>query len=373
MNRLLFPALAALLLPLGRATAQDNAVTLDVGAARLRFADRISASAISITPAIRVSAPRASLNAFGTFSRLGGASSNSGSVDASLFSDRLGALSGELEGVAGGSAHSDGARTGQMLGLVRLHVMAAARGLWVGGGAGRTWDGIWRSLVQGDAGAWLTRDANTLSLSVSPTMVEDTIRYTDIFFAARHETARWYLSGSVGVRAGAQIPTLPAERKVWGNLGATIWMTPRVGFVASAGTYPVDVSQGYPGGQFVSLSVRVRTAAPVVPAARVRGETVAEAPGSVRRFDVRRLSGDRHLMRIYAPTAHSVEVTGDFTQWTPVRLRAEAGGWWTTSLDLVTGSHQLNVRVDGEEWQVPPGLTKLVDEFGGTVGLLFIR
>jgi hypothetical protein len=44
------------------------------------------------------------------------------------FSRRASALTGEFGGSLGGSTHQDGTRTGQMLGLARLHVMRTGRG-----------------------------------------------------------------------------------------------------------------------------------------------------------------------------------------------------------------------------------------------------
>jgi hypothetical protein len=33
----------------------------------------------------------------------------------------------------------------------------------------------------------------------------------------------------------------------------------------------------------------------------------------------------------------------------------------------------MNVRINGGEWTVPPGMLSMRDEFGGTVGLLVIQ
>ena len=68
-----------------------------------------------------------------------------------------------------------------------------------------------------------------------------------------------------------------------------------------------------------------------------------------------------------------VELSGDFTAWRPVQLRGEDGGWWSVSLPIAPGTYQMNVRVDGGGWIVPPGLTAIADEFGATVGILTIE
>jgi hypothetical protein len=54
-------------------------------------------------------------------------------------------------------------------------------------------------------------------------------------------------------------------------------------------------------------------------------------------------------------------------------MKAAGRDWWTVTLPLSTGAYQMNVRVNGGEWLVPPGLTPLKDEFGGTTGLLVVR
>jgi hypothetical protein len=42
-------------------------------------------------------------------------------------------------------------------------------------------------------------------------------------------------------------------------------------------------------------------------------------------------------------------------------------------LPLKPGKYQMNLRIDGGNWLVPPGLLSMSDEFGGTVGLLVIE
>ena len=81
----------ALLLPLSAAAAQDPVVSIDVGGARMRFADSINATAVSLSPAFRVAGALASLSASGTISRLSGATTRSGIVDAALSTRRRGA------------------------------------------------------------------------------------------------------------------------------------------------------------------------------------------------------------------------------------------------------------------------------------------
>ena len=73
-----------------------------------------------------------------------------------------------------------------------------------------------------------------------------------------------------------------------------------------------------------------------------------------------------------APKAHSVEITGDITGWDPQPFRAEGNGRFSIVLPVTAGTSQINVRVDGGQWTVPPGLTVVKDEFGTPVGILVV-
>lgn len=353
------------------ARAQSSSMSVDIGTARTRYADSIDATAMSLSPAFRAAGWRASISASGTLSQLSGASSNSGVLDGSLFTGTWHFLSGELEGVAGGSAHSDGARTGQMLGSGRLHLIQGSYGAWVGAGVGRTWDGAWRGVRQGDAGAWVAGTPGVASISVSPTVVDDTIKYTDTFVSLHRAMSTFDLDASIGARVGQQLPTLPANRTTWGSIGATFWLKPAIGVVASAGAYPVDFTQGFPGGQFLSVGLRFATGSSES-STSVAAAPLNESPsGGVTVFDVSGVGASRRI-RVYAPAARSVDIAGDFSEWAPIALQLQGDGWWTVSLPLSSGAHEVNIRVDGGAWLVPPGLTSATDEFGGSVGRLII-
>jgi hypothetical protein len=347
--------------------AQRRSIFIDVGAARMRFADSIDATALSVNPTVRLNSPRGSVDASVTLSSIGGAMSNFGLLSANLVTDRAGLFAGEVEATTGGSFHSDGTRTGQLLGFARMHVTTSSRGAWLGGGVGATWDGAWREVLQGDAGGWLSRGSSLVSLRLSPTIVDDSIRYSDAFVSGHQEWLNWEFDASFGARAGDPIPTLPANRSIWGSAGATYWATNRLGIVAGAGVYPVDFTQGFPGGRYISLSVRIRPAT-------VSMRPVEPPDPQLRTFQLHAEGGDTYRIRVRAPSARVVEVKGDFTLWRAVPLDPESGGggWWSVALPISRGTHEVNVRVDGGAWSVPPGLTPLRDEFGGRVGLLVV-
>jgi hypothetical protein len=360
--------ISAILVPLA-AHGQGTSFWADIGSARIRYADSIDVSALSVSPTFRAAGQRATLAAAATLSRLTNAWSNSGLLTASTRVARAERFSTEVEGQAGGSLHSDGARTGQYLASARARVEGPARGLWLGAGLGQSWDAELRNVIQGDLGAWIARGANSATIQVMPTRVNGTIEYADTFAWIRSITARWQFDGTAGYRAGDRLPSLRGTGATWGSAAATLWLKPRVGLVASAGTYPVDLIQGFPGGRFLSLSVRWRPSEPMDIPQALR----EDGPGlEVRAFGIERVAGETRRVRVLAPRASRVEIAGDFTQWDALAMTPQAGGWWTVTLPISSGKHEVNVRVDGGAWRVPPGLVIVEDEFGGSSGMVLV-
>jgi hypothetical protein len=168
---------------------------------------------------------------------------------------------------------------------------------------------------------------------------------------------------------------LARESSAWGSVAATLWLTSHVGLVAAGGTYPVDYTQGYPGGRYLSLAVRFggRPMSAAALSSRAQARTPLRSTAAGPRLEIAALPNGRRAIRVQAPGARSVEVMGDFTAWQPLELTAAPGGWWTATLAVAPGMHQLNVRVNGGAWDVPVGALESVDEFGARVGVLNLR
>lgn len=88
------------------------------------------------------------------------------------------------------------------------------------------------------------------------------------------------------------------------------------------------------------------------------------------RLAIARLQGTAAVLTLRRPGAASVEVMGDFTDWRPVAMAPALGDVWSLTIAIPAGVHQINLRVDGGPWTVPPGLPRADDEFGGEVGVL---
>ena len=154
-----------------------------------------------------------------------------------------------------------------------------------------------------------------------------------------------------------------------------MWLTRRLAIVLGHGAYPVDLSQLAPGGRYTALSMRIATRPPALRdalARSVRYPTPSVVRPVVATFDVKRNRDGTVRIRVRAPGAGSVELVGDFTDWDPLALERTIGDTWQIILPLASGTHRLNIRVDGGEWGVPPGVGTAQDEFGGVVGLLLI-
>src|SRR5690242_12825837 len=352
--------------------AQRVESSVDLSGTNVWYADSIRSGGASVNPAVRVDWSRATLNGAASVSRLaGGQLSTQAVIAPSVFTPSLGRLALELAGSLGGSTHADGSRTGQGIGLARAHAIAGRAGAWIGGGVGRTWDGvIWRGVRQGDAGAWLERAGMTTVATVAPVIVQDTIRYTDVQASWRYPVGAYELGATAGVRAGETGAAVGGSSRTWASVSAVAWFARGLAIVASGGSYPIDFTQGYPGGHFVSVALRIASR-DGRPAARAETAT-RDRPAAATSFEVR-ATGTTKELRFYASAARSVEISGDFTRWQPLALQRGGDGWWSTAMAIAPGTYQMNLRVDGGPWLAPPGLLATRDEFGGIVGILTIQ
>ena len=372
----LLAAAAALTAP-SPAAAQRAGATVDLSGVRLRYADSVDATAASLGSGLNLVWPRFRADLAGSFSRFdGGDWAVQGSVIGALLIPATSWLAGEAGGWTGGSAHRDGTSTGQALATVRAHFLARGAGLWLGGGLGGVRsDDTGNRVRHWEAGGWLRRGGASVVASVSPTRVGDDVRYTDTQLFAVWTSPRVELSGTAGHRSGGEAPSTGGGSETWGNASASLWVAPRAAVVVSGGTYPVDLTQGFPGGRYVSLGLKLATRRQTVePGWAGRPARAREPAGpAVTAFRVNAAPAGEREIRVRSPGAARVELSGDFTRWEPVALTAAANGWWTARLRIAPGTYQVSVRVNGVRWIAPPGLVEVTDEFGGSAGILVIE
>ena len=344
-----------------------------------------------MTPAASVSADRGALDAYLSFSQLrAGGWTSQGSLRGSAFTPVSNGVLGELYGASGGSAHDDGTRTGELRAMLRGHAVTTHRGASLGVGAGRTWDGVaWRNLIEGELGFWSRpMDDAILNATFRPTVVDDSVRYTDSEISAQWSSSRVELGAVAGARAGRRSRGTMASAATWGSVNVVGWLTSSLAVTGGVGSYPVDLTQGFPGGRFAVFALRLavgpgrpqgQSAPAPVAAADIANATALprtdDQPSRlVDDFMVGAPTSAAHSLsiRVHAPSARSVEINADFTDWSPVTMVAMPAGWWMVSLPVRSGTHQVNVRADSGAWVVPPTLPVVRDEFGGSVGLLVV-
>ncbi|MGH7652927.1 MAG: glycogen-binding domain-containing protein [Gemmatimonadaceae bacterium] len=389
--RALGSALLALLFVARVANAQRIESGLEAAGMSLRYADTISSQAATLTPHLEAGGESGLAEATGTYSEFGSSGrSIEGMLSGSYFIATHGRTFVEMGGLAGGSAHSAGGKTGELLANARLHLPLEVTESFVGGGVGRVWDGFTsRNLLVGELGVSAVSGPVNASLTLAPSLLGDSTRYMDAQVFASLTRGGVELSFVGGVRIGDELSELGAARKNWGSGSASVSITQTLSIVAGAGTYPINPTQGFPGGRFVSLGLRMsnplrgirhrnetmKSGVSVERAAGMFDSTLERTIGipSVPELVVSRTTPDSITLKISAPGAERVEITGDFTGWDPIALNLNNEGSWTGSFALARGEYQMNVRLNGGKWTVPRSLLSMVDEFGGAVGLLIIE
>jgi len=375
-------AFAALLFFAQIAATQQVETTVDAGFAALRYADTLSTTTVSITPRLFGDWNSVSIDASGSYSQFtSGGSSVQGTISASRFISVRDRLAAELGGLAGGSSHNDGTRTGEILANGRLHFGRSSGELFTGAAIGRAcYGGSCPMLVLGELGASFEVAAGSAVLSVNPAMVSDSIRYADAQASFSWTSDQVEIGALFGHRFGDALTVLSADTRTWASVTASRWIIPRVALVASGGTYPIDPTQGFPGGRFVSLSVRVKTgilrgprSSDITPGAGIPDSVPSAA--AIVDFRIDRARDGTVKFTANATGARLVEISGDFTRWDPLRMEENPAhpGAWSVALPIERGKYQMNIRINGGQWTVPPGLLPMADEFGGAVGLLVIE
>ena len=176
------------------------------------------------------------------------------------------------------------------------------------------------------------------------------------------------LTGEIGGRQGSQsIGVTQVQRwsEMWYSIVASYRVTPGTLVRVGAGAYPTDYIRQLPNGSYATLGVRFERGK----RQQVDWYQPPELPG----FRVDTIAGGARVIRVRAPRALKVELSADFTDWTPLPMRALDGGAWELVLPIAAGTYRVSVRVDGGPWTAPPGLVPIADEFNGEVGVVVIR
>jgi hypothetical protein len=178
------------------------------------------------------------------------------------------------------------------------------------------------------------------------------------------------LTGEVGGRQGTHDVGLTGTEvrswsELWFSAVASYRVTPGTFIRAGVGGYPTDFIRQLPNGSYASLGARFERGK--------RQQLDWYQPPELPAFRVDTIAGGARVIRLRAPRALRVELSADFTDWTPLPMRALKGGAWELVLPIAAGTYRVSVRVDGGDWSAPPGLVPVADEFNGEVAVVVIR
>ena len=355
-----------------RLVAQIKA-NFDLGVSNVHYDGFLPSTAAAISPSFRWAAPRTLVLANGSYLRFAsGNRSLQANMSGSVFSAPLGRWTAELTALAGASQYRDFTGFSHALLTARLHFDGRRAGAWVGGTSGTT------SFVQAQrpvgalsTGAWTRLFTATWLANATYTRVGDSA-YTDVEGAARTVHGRFTFDGSLGARVWSR----GGGHGVYGEASGGFAVGPWIALVLAGGRYPTDPTRGSVAGRYLTLSLRL-TALPGRSRTSLPGITRPVIHHSAPSSDdppaaSAELQDDGGFV-IYAAGAHTVEIEGDFTDWQPLKLALGATSAWALPAPLTPGTYRFSIRIDGGEWFVPAGVTRVVDEFGpGMVGLLTV-
>jgi hypothetical protein len=387
---------------------------LEAGTVMTQQEGEVPASIFSVTPGIRVELPYLALAAHGSAWLTGQQwQIADGTLSGTLATPTVHHFRGELIGNASRAFFEQSLQNDQLDGQARLHMLFSQRGgFWVGGGMARPWRiAVVSSVDVTGGGAWTrvgdamlsgtytnffftkvaaTRDSTgatqscgthneplslsggTASLSSSSTATAASdcrrqSRFSDLEGSVNWAYGWLELTGQAGYRFGDSYDVTPDSRR-WAAGSAVVWITNRVAAVMGGGRVPANPSRGLPArnyanfGLMLSYSSIPRTTVPVQPL------TVA----AVKEFEVRALSTGTQKITVRVGGVETVEVMGDFSDWSPLVLMRRGRDLWDITLPVTAGVHEINLRLDGGPWVAPPGLPTRRDSFNGDVGLLVV-
>ncbi len=355
--------------------------TVDAGVIGARYAGGETQGGAVLAPALRLQQSHATLDAGGSiasFSR-NSAANLQWFVGASAFTPALSLRGARVAGefAAGADGYSaQSFHTGHESASARAHLYQEDGGVWLEGGGGHARrDDASGALLLGGLGAWWRTGTATLTLALThtrynlrPTELDPSLATPRDAFTDVGAGVQWS-RGTIDLDAGAGARTATTESSLsaWGTVTAALWLYRKTALIVALAQSPEDPTRGLSAGASLSFGMRIGSRAP-------RRRVLPREQMSAPRAFV--LGGDdrgESTIRIELRGAHTVELMGDFTDWTPVVLTSANGREWTVALPLRPGTYHVVVRTDGGAWRVPPGYPATDDEFNGKVGLIVVR
>jgi hypothetical protein len=392
-SRALLIALISLA-PASPALAQLSG-TLDMGAGTYRPDRAIPGGIASIVPALRYQRGLLEVNALGAYSDAPAGRWNfEGATEAFVRTPALGPFLLEASGRGEWTSHYQVRGTTTFAGGVRAYLAGTQARAWVGRSFGRASSlGARRPLRRLEVGGSAMVGAVHLEFTLANTTVDrsymlgpadprtpgldslasnpqptgqhqvDRIALTDAVLSGSWRFRSFAFDASLGRRFSRSTP----ETTIWG-LSAARDLSPALALVAAAGRAGSDPVTSVPGARYFAVGLRLKVGAPVLAPLPTLPAVSESAPFRIGPA----VAAGREIV-VQAPEAERVELAGDFTDWQPVPLRRWGEDSWRVLLPVPPGLHRLAIRVDGGEWQAPPGTRAVESEFGGQVAEVVVE
>ena len=166
---------------------------------------------------------------------------------------------------------------------------------------------------------------------------------------------------------GTRLFTNNMPNETWGQVQGTLALAPSIALIAASGVHPASAAYGIASARFVELGFRV------APSALLKPRLPASVRPMAASFEIADGERGQRTLRVRVPNARTVELSGDFTNWKPIALARGSSDRWEATLLIPPGIHRVAIRVDGDTWAPPPGVSSVPDEFQGTVGVIVVK
>jgi len=407
----------ALLVPAPRGLAAQLVSKIEAG--QYSVSDGIlPLSAIRLAPAVQYEFPRATLTARGAaFLSEQQLQLADGIVSGTFTSPTVYGVRAEMIGNASRALDDRSLGTDQVDVQTRIHVLFHQHGgVWFGGGVARPWRvAVISSADVTDAGAWakvgnaaakfggatmtatftnfsfnkiasVHDTGSALSCAIPSTMTsageihalfseistgggacERQSRFSDLEGTLHWEWSALEVTAQTGYRFGDSYD-VTADSRHWSSAVATIWLNDRIAVVGGGGRQPALPLRGLPSRTYGMAGLELAYW-PIS-----RGAIPVSLPHAilVKSFEVRPgVSGTQKIV-IHVGGVETVDVMGDFSDWSPLTLVRRGRDLWELSIPLSPGMHRINVRVDGGPWMAPPGIPTVHGTYSGDVGLMIV-
>ena len=407
---------AALLVPTQRELAAQVASKIEAGQYTVNDG-ALPISALRLAPTVQFEFPYGTLRARGAaFLSEQQLQLADGIVSGTFTSPTVYGVRAEMIGNASRAIDDRSLSSDQVDVQTRVHLRFRERGgLWVGGGVARPWRvAVFSAADISDVGGWAKLGSPTAKLgtatftttftnfaftkiasvhdtgsaqlscvgaasistdriplfplrneSIAAGACERQSRFGDLEGSLHWEMGAVELTAQMGRRFGDSYDVTSDSRQ-WTSAMATVWLTDRIAIVGGGGRQPALPLRGLPARTFGMAGLELaywpmsKTAVPV---------SLPHAP-LVKSFEMKPGLGGLQKFVIRVSGVETVDVMGDFSDWSPLMLSRRGRDLWELSVPLSPGMHQINVRVDGGQWVAPPGMPTMRDSFGGEVGLI---